>query len=73
VLNESPLHEEVRLQLYVFLTLAIDGSDWPTSSPGRFIPVEKTPRTPWIGNRVDLKAVLGAVEKAKYCDVYAHC
>jgi hypothetical protein len=31
------------------LTLELDGGEWPTSRPSRFIPKEKTPGTRWIG------------------------
>jgi hypothetical protein len=31
------------------LTSALDGSEWPTSRPGRFTPRERTAWTHWIG------------------------
>jgi hypothetical protein len=34
---------EMEVQLYIFLTLALDESKWPASRPGRFIHMEKPP------------------------------
>jgi hypothetical protein len=46
-LNDAPRHADMGGGDLVppFLTSALDGSEWLISSPGRFIPNEKTPST----------------------------
>jgi hypothetical protein len=39
----------VEAQFHAFLTSALDGGEWSASRPGRFIPRERAPGTPWIG------------------------
>jgi hypothetical protein len=51
--------------LQAFLTSALDGGEWSTSRPGRFIPREKAPGTHWIGGWVGPRAVLDAAVKKK--------
>jgi len=43
-LNEGELGEW-RYRSIHYLTSAIDGSEWPVSRPGRFIPRKRTPGT----------------------------
>jgi hypothetical protein len=40
------------------LTLALDGSEWSASRPGRFTPRERAPGNHWIGGWVDPRAVI---------------
>jgi hypothetical protein len=44
------------------LTSALVGGEWSTSRPGRFTPAESAPGTHWIGDWVDLRAVLDDLE-----------
>jgi len=47
-----------------FLTSALDGGEWSASSPGHFIPGERTPgSTQWIGGWVGPRAGLDTVTK----------
>jgi hypothetical protein len=39
----------VEVYLHTFLTSAIDGCEWSTSRPGRFILRERATDTHWIG------------------------
>jgi len=48
----------VEVQLHVFLTSALIGSEWSDSRSGRFTPRERTPRSHWIGGWVGPKTVL---------------
>jgi hypothetical protein len=48
-----------------FLTLALDGGEWPASHPGCFTAGERAPGTHWIGGWVGPRASLEAVEKRK--------
>jgi len=43
----------VEVWIHVFLTLKLDGGDWPTSRPGRFNHRERYPGILWIGSWVD--------------------
>jgi hypothetical protein len=47
------------------LISALDGGEWSASRPGRFTPRERAPRTHWIGDWVDSRAVLDAVVERK--------
>jgi hypothetical protein len=47
------------------LISALDGGEWSASRPGRFIPTERVPGTPWLGGWVGPRAVLDAVVKRK--------
>jgi len=40
VLNQAPCHEDVEVQLCVFLTPVLDGSECSASWPSRFTPGE---------------------------------
>jgi hypothetical protein len=51
----------VDVQVHIFLTSALAGSEWSASRPGRF-----TPGTHWIGGWVDPRAYLDEVEKRKF-------
>jgi hypothetical protein len=54
-------HAGVDGLIYIFLTSALVGDEWPASSPGLFIPGERSPCTHgvkgWIGPRTDLNDV----------------
>jgi hypothetical protein len=62
--NWAPRHEGVlgewRYSFMHSLTSALDGGEWSTSRPGRFIPRERVPGTHWIGGWVGLSAGLVA-------------
>jgi hypothetical protein len=51
--------------LHRVLTSTLDGAEWSTSRPGRFIPVIRAPDTHWIGGWVDPNAGLDAMAKSK--------
>jgi hypothetical protein len=53
----------VEVQLHAFLTSALDEGEWSVSRPGRFTPRGRAPNTPWIGDCVGPRAVLGTVVK----------
>jgi hypothetical protein len=55
----------VEVELHEFLTLALDGGEWPVLHPGHFTPGVKTPITHWIGGWVGPKAGLHMVAKEK--------
>jgi hypothetical protein len=38
----------VEVLFQAFLTLALDGGEWPFSSPGRFTPWKRAPGTHWM-------------------------
>jgi hypothetical protein len=57
---------EVEVQIHIFLTLALVGSEWSASRPGRFIHREKAPITHWIGGWVDPRVGMDDVEKRKF-------
>jgi hypothetical protein len=66
--NYAPRHEDVlgvEVYRHSFLTSALEGCEWSVTRPGRFIPRERTPGTPWIGGYVGPRAGLDAVEKRK--------
>jgi hypothetical protein len=48
-----------------FLTLALDGGEWPVSHPGSFIPGVRANGSLWIRDWVDSTDSLDAVEKVK--------
>jgi hypothetical protein len=52
-------------QLHLFLTLALDGSEWSTSHLGHFTPWERTPNTYWRGGWVGPVAGLHIFENIK--------
>jgi hypothetical protein len=43
----------------------LDGGEWSSSLPGRFIPRERAPGTHWIGDWLGPRAILEAVAKRK--------
>jgi hypothetical protein len=49
----------------LFLTLALDGSEWSASCPVCFTVGERALDTHWIGGWVGLRVGLGTVEKRK--------
>jgi hypothetical protein len=53
----------VDVQIYIFLTSALDGGESSASRPGRFTPGEIAPGTHWIGSWVDPRTGLEDVEK----------
>jgi hypothetical protein len=55
----------VKVNLHAFLNLALDGSEWSASRPGRFIPGERVHDTHWIGGWVGPSAGLDTVVKRK--------
>jgi hypothetical protein len=54
---------EWRYSSAVFLTSALDGSEWPASRPGRFIPGETAAGTHRTGGWMGPKGGLDAVKK----------
>jgi hypothetical protein len=69
LLNYAPRHNDVWWERWGiaprFLDKALDGDEWTASSPGSFTPGERAPGTRWIGDWVDPRAGLDAVEKTK--------
>jgi hypothetical protein len=56
MLNYAFRHEHVwGLWIRIYLTSALVGDEWSASSPGRFTPGERVPRTQWIGGCVGVK------------------
>jgi hypothetical protein len=55
----------VDVQIHIFFTSALVGSEWSTSRPGRFTPGERAPGTHWIGGWVDLRAGVDDVERER--------
>jgi hypothetical protein len=53
------------VEVYAFLTLALDGDEWSASRPGRFTPRERAPGTHWIGGWVGPRAILDRVMRGK--------
>jgi hypothetical protein len=56
----------VDVQIHIFLTTTLVGSEWSVSRPGRFTPSEKAPGTHWIEGWASRRAGLDAVEKRKF-------
>jgi hypothetical protein len=56
----------VDVYIHIFLTLALAGSEWSASRPGRFTPGERAPGTHWIGGWVHLSAGVDDLEKRKF-------
>jgi hypothetical protein len=54
---------KVYVQIYVFLTSAPAGSEWPALRTGSFSPVETAPVNQWIGALVGPRAGLDDTEK----------
>jgi hypothetical protein len=60
----------VEVQLYAFLTSALDGGEWSASCPGRFTPRERAPSThlirgweePVIPFRTPCKSIIRIVD-----------
>jgi hypothetical protein len=50
----------------VFLTSALDGSEWSASLPGRFTPGERALSTHWIGRWVGHREFLDDVVRTKF-------
>jgi hypothetical protein len=59
---------EVDVQIRIFLTSALAGSEWLVSRPCRFTPGERAPGTLWIGGSVGPTAGLDDVAKEKILD-----
>jgi len=55
----------VDVEFHIFLTSALDGGEWSTSRPGRFIPRETAFCTDWIGDCVGPRVGLDTVVKRK--------
>jgi hypothetical protein len=53
----------VEVQIRVFLTSVLDGSEWSASRPGRVILVQRAPGTNYIGGWVGPRSGLNAMEK----------
>jgi hypothetical protein len=56
----------VDVQIHVFLTSALAGSEWSASCSGNLTPRERVPDTHWIGSFVDPREGLNDVEKRKF-------
>jgi hypothetical protein len=59
-------YEGVNLQIHIFVTSALVGSEWSVSRPGRFTPRERASVNHWIGGWVGPKAYLDDMEKGKF-------
>jgi hypothetical protein len=57
------VHGGVHVQIHVWLTSALVGSEWLASRRGRFTPGAKVPGTHWIAGWVDTRASLDDMEK----------
>jgi hypothetical protein len=58
-------YEGVEIQIHVFLTSVLVGSEWSASRPGRFTPRERAPSNQWIGDWMGPRTGLDDVEKRK--------
>jgi hypothetical protein len=56
----------VDVQINIFLTSALAGSEWSASRPGRFTPGERALGTHWIRVWVDPRASLDDFEKRTF-------
>jgi hypothetical protein len=56
----------VDVQIHIFLTSALAGSEWSASRPGRLTPGERAHGTHWIGGWVGPRAGLDDVKKGKF-------
>jgi hypothetical protein len=56
----------VKIEIHIFLTLALAGGEWSALRPGRFTPGERAPGTHWIGGWVDTRVGLHDAEKRKF-------
>jgi hypothetical protein len=54
------------VQIHVFLSSTLVGSEWSASRRGRLTSGERTPGTHWIGGWVGPRAGLDDVEKRKF-------
>jgi hypothetical protein len=59
----------VDVEIHVFLTLALAGSEWLASRPYRFTPGERAPGNHWIGGWVGPRDGLDDVEKRKFLNL----
>jgi len=62
----------VEVQLHSFLTSALDGGEWSTSRPSRFIPGKEPPFPSiegWVGPRVSLD-VMEKREISRPCEEF---
>jgi hypothetical protein len=59
-------YEGMDVSIHIFLTSAVAGGEWSTSSSGRFIPGERARGTYWIGGWADPRAGLDEVKKRKF-------
>jgi hypothetical protein len=57
----------VDVQIYVFLTSALVGGEWPASRPSRFTLRGKAPGTHWTGGWVGPRNGWNDVENDKFC------
>jgi hypothetical protein len=65
-------HGGVDVQIHIFLTSALAGSEWSAARPGRFTHREKAPGTHWVGGWVDPRAGLDDLEKRKLLTLPGH-
>jgi hypothetical protein len=56
----------VDVEIYIFLTSTLVGSEWSASRPCRFTPGERGLGTHWIGGWAVTRADLDAVKKRKF-------
>jgi hypothetical protein len=56
----------VDVEIQIYLTWALDRSEWSASRPGRFTPGERASGANWVGGWVDPRASLDDVEKRKF-------
>jgi hypothetical protein len=56
----------VDVEVLIVLTSGLVGGEWSASRPCRFIPVERSPGTHWIGGWVDPRASLDDLEDRKF-------
>jgi hypothetical protein len=56
----------VDVQIHIFLTSALGGSEWSASHSSCFTPGERAPSTHWIGSSVDPRAGLDNMKKRNF-------
>jgi hypothetical protein len=59
-------YDGVDVEIQVFLTSPLVGSEWSASRHGRFTPGERAPGTHCIGSWVGPRTCLDSVEKRKF-------
>jgi hypothetical protein len=55
----------VDIQIYIFLTSTLVGSEWSASCSGRYIPGRNTPGIHWIGGWMGLRTSLDDMGRRK--------